>query len=161
MKSRLKKLKFQQYRFTKIGVLIGLILVAIAHIFDVDYFEYFYEFLEKYESLEIDEILMLIFFVFPALWLDSLLGNYKINLQKKQMEVFCSTMFNVNHTINNLLNQLQHFYYILSEDASLTEEEIAAFYKVIKEADDDIKKLNLVENIPENLSRGIVDVRLG
>ncbi|NJL69930.1 MAG: hypothetical protein HC894_31515 [Microcoleus sp. SM1_3_4] len=61
MKSRLKKLKFQQYRFTKIGVLIGLILVAIAHIFDVDYFEYFYEFLEKYESLEIDEILMLIF----------------------------------------------------------------------------------------------------
>ncbi|NJL69929.1 MAG: hypothetical protein HC894_31510 [Microcoleus sp. SM1_3_4] len=77
------------------------------------------------------------------------------------MEVFCSTMFNVNHTINNLLNQLQHFYYILSEDASLTEEEIAAFYKVIKEADDDIKKLNLVENIPENLSRGIVDVRLG
>ncbi|MGL5061478.1 MAG: hypothetical protein ACRC62_16005 [Microcoleus sp.] len=161
MKSRMKNLKFEQYRFTRIGILIGAILIAISHLFDIDYFEYFYHFLETYEFIEIDEIFMLIFLVAPALWIDSMLGNYKISSQKKQMQVFYSTMYNVNHTVNNLLNQLQHFYYIISEESYLTEEEIAAFYKVIKEADDDIKKLNLVHDLPEDLSRGIVDVRLG
>ncbi|MCU0547306.1 MAG: hypothetical protein MUE44_34965 [Oscillatoriaceae cyanobacterium Prado104] len=66
MKAKIQNLKFKQHRFAKIGILTGLFFVAIAHIFDIDYFEYFNQFLERYEFLELDEIFMLIFLIAAA-----------------------------------------------------------------------------------------------
>ena len=140
-------------------LLVALTLVMISHIFDIDYFEALYAFFEKYEDLEIDEIALSLLLIIPALFVDEFLSKSELIAREKQVIIFRSTMLNVNHTVNNLLNQLQYFYDLASDGNPISPEDVELFKKVTKEAEEDIIVLNSLEEIPENLSEGIVPIQ--
>jgi hypothetical protein len=159
MKRLSRKSTFKSLRFTKIMLLVSLALVLISHIFDVDYFENLYEFFEKYEELEIDEIAISLLLVIPALLVDEFLSKLELRTRDEKLKIFRSTMTNVNHTVNNLLNQLQYFYDLASDGQPISPEDIEMFKKLTKDAEEDIMALNQLEKIPDRLSEGIVPIK--
>jgi hypothetical protein len=159
MKRLSRKFTFKSLRFTKIMLLVSLALVLISHIFDVDYFENLYEFFEKYEELEIDEIAISLLLIIPALLVDEFLSKLELRTQDEKLRIFRSTMINVNHTVNNLLNQLQYFYDLASDGQPISPEDIEMFKKLTKDAEEDIVALNKLEQIPDRLSEGIVPIK--
>ncbi|RMG08727.1 MAG: hypothetical protein D6728_13910 [Cyanobacteria bacterium J055] len=135
-------------------------LKSLTHLLDFDYFESLHDLFERYEDWELDEAFLVLVILIPGILTDYFISRHQLSVQKKQILVFRSTMYNVNHTVNNLLNQLQYFYYAASEGHSLSSEDIEEFQKLIKEAENDIKTLNKLEEIPGNLSKGISNIRL-
>jgi DNA-binding ferritin-like protein len=159
MKRLSRKSNFQSLRFTKIMLLVALTLVAISHLFNIDYFEKLYNLFEKYENLEIDEIAISLLLIIPALFVDEFLSKSELRSRDEKLKTFRSTMLNVNHTVNNLLNQLQYFYDLASDGEPLTPEDIEMFKKVTKEAEEDIIMLNSLGEVPENILQGIVPIQ--
>lgn len=154
------RVHFKRFQFTAIAFVLGIILKSLAHLLDFDYFESLHALFERYEEWELDEVFIALIVLVPGVLTDYFISRHQLSVQKKQLLVFRSTMYNVNHTVNNLLNQLQYFYYAASEGHSLSSEDVEEFHKLIKEAENDIQTLNKLEEIPENLSKGISKIRL-
>lgn len=151
---------FKRFQFTAICLVLGIVLKSLTHLLNFDYFESLHDFFERYEAWELDEAFLVIFILIPGILTDYFISRHQLSVQKRQILVFRSTMYNVNHTVNNLLNQLQYFYDAASEGKSLSPDDVEEFHKLIKEAENDIKILNKLEEIPENLSKGISKIRL-
>jgi hypothetical protein len=152
--------RFKRFQFTTISLILGILLNALSHLFDLDYFEYLYVVFKHYEEWELDEAFLVILILLPGVLIDYFISRYQIQVQKRQFLVFRATLYNVNHTVNNLLNQIQYFYYTASEGRVLSSEELEEFEKLIKQADEDIKQLNKIDKIPDDLSDGVSKIRL-
>jgi hypothetical protein len=152
--------RFKRFQFTTISLILGILLNALSHLFDLDYFEYLYVVFKRYEEWELDEAFLVILILLPGVLIDYFISRYQIQVQKRQFLVFRATLYNVNHTVNNLLNQIQYFYYTASEGRVLSSEELEEFEKLIKQADEDIKQLNKIDKIPDDLSDGVSKIRL-
>ncbi|MFE4106958.1 hypothetical protein [Almyronema epifaneia] len=159
MQLRQQRSQQKQFRLTQITLLVGIFFIVVAHIFELDYFEFFFEFLERYEAIELDEIILLLMLLAPALFADYLMLSQVNQVKKKQLQVFRATMINVNHTVNNLLNQLQYFHELAAEHKPLSPEDLVLFEQAINAATEDIEALNQVESIPTDLTEGIKTIR--
>lgn len=127
MRRSLPPVRFKQFQFTAIALSLGILLKALVHLFDFDYFESLYQLFEKYEDLELDELFLVFLILLPGIFIDYIISRYQYQIQKRQFFVFRSTMHNVNHTVNNLLNQLQYYYYTALEWRVLSPEEVEEF----------------------------------
>lgn len=124
---------FKKYKISTISVIIGVILIILGIIFDLDYFEHFFA---KLEQFEIDEVFLISVLIFIILMIDfsvqKLIEKELLKQDYNQAEFYKDILL---HDMGNIINNLKSSIYIqeMWKDNSEKLAKRARMMKIIKQ----------------------------
>ncbi len=128
------------------GVGIGLVILVLSKLYDLDPFDRLADFFETVEQYELDEFFIagLIVLVFFAA--DLLLKERKRKIEHEKVKVYKAMVSSAHHVLNNFLNQMLLFK-ITAEDTPGFDKEVLDLYDVVME--DAKEQINALSSITE------------
>jgi len=143
------------------GVGIGLVILVLSRLYDLDLFDRLSSFFETVEKYELDEffiagIIVLLFFA-----ADLLLKEKKRRIEHEKVKIYKAMISSAHHVLNNFLNQMLLFK-ITAEDTPGFDKEILDLYDVVmEEAKKQISALSSISEVNEEKIKEAVKPKIG
>lgn len=140
-------MKLSKYKITIIGLAISIIILLLAHFFDLDLFEEFVAFIERHEEYELDELIIPIIIFLISISINILFINRDKSLKIEKYKIFRAMLNSLHHIINNFLNQAQIVKLEAEKSRDFNKEILDIYENIIDEASELTKALESVDTI--------------
>ena len=142
-------MKYRDYSFTILGLIIAAIVALLSHLIDLDPFDRLADAFEKVEQYEIDEIFIVVLIIFAFLTADLLIKQRRRKVEKEKVKVYRAMIFSAHHILNNFLHQMQVFKITAEHTPDFDPQILAMFDKIMEDASEQIQALSNVSEITE------------
>ncbi len=131
------------------GVGIGLLVLVLSKLYDLDPFDRLADFFETVEQYELDEFFIAVLIVLVFFAADLLLKERKRKIEHEKVKVYKAMVSSAHHVLNNFLNQMLLFK-ITAEDTPGFDKEVLDLYDVVmEEAKEQISALSSITEVSE------------
>lgn len=139
----------RNYKFTFIGLILGLVIFTVSLAFNIELFELLVEALESLEKYEIDELIIPIVILVLFSAVDQVKLQRTRRVEREKTKIYKAMLSSTHHILNNFLNQMQLFR-MTAEDTSNFDPEVLSLYDVvISDAKSQIETLSNISDIDE------------
>lgn len=157
----------KKFPATTLAILVGVSGYGVLFFLgEIDLFEKLIGVLARVETYEIDEILILSFFILGGLVYDlihnHLKNQHQLDIQKQRLRVLKVTMNTVHHIVNNALNNLQIIKMQIEEGQTPTVKSAELMDRIIQETAEKLRLIGNLNDTPEiQVTTGIVEIDYG
>ncbi len=143
------------------GVGIGLLVLVLSKLYDLDPFDRLADFFETVEQYELDEFFIAVLIVLVFFAADLLLKERKRKIEHEKVKVYKAMVSSAHHVLNNFLNQMLLFK-ITAEDTPGFDKEVLDLYDVVmEEAKEQISALSSITEVSEERIKEAVRPKSG
>lgn len=139
------------FRFTLLGLLLGLVVVSCAFFLDIETFETIVEFLHTMEHWEADELIIMLLLMFFGAVVDlNRLKNERerqIVLKDQRLHTLKATMGTVHDIVNNFLHSLSLFRMDAEDSGALEPESLELLDELIHDSAEKLKTLGDLKEV--------------
>lgn len=145
-----------RFRWSILGIAIGLTYYGFATIGDLDGFESISGALNNWENIELDELLVAMLAILMFFLIDCISLIQERKHEKQRMETYHATLETTHHILNNFLNQAQILELAVEEDPKFDPEIIAMYHQTVREATEQLKQLDHLSSVEPDEIRSAV-----
>ena len=145
-----------RFRWSILGIAIGLAYYGFATLGDFDGFESFSGALMNWEHIELDELFVAMLAILMFFLIDCMSLVQERKHEKQRMDTYHATLETTHHILNNFLNQAQILELAVEEDPKFDPEIIEMYHQTVKEATEQLAQLDHLSSVePDNIRSAV------